>query len=93
MFKNCQSCGMPLKRDEMGGGTNADGSKNLEYCSHCYQSGQFTEPNLTSAKMMVKVKGKMAEMHFPGFVSWFFTKDIPKLKRWTSYQSAGTATK
>ena len=23
-FKNCQSCGMPLKRDEKGGGTNAD---------------------------------------------------------------------
>ncbi|MEZ5145910.1 MAG: zinc ribbon domain-containing protein [Bacteroidales bacterium] len=26
-YKNCQSCGMPLKRDEKGGGTNADGSK------------------------------------------------------------------
>jgi hypothetical protein len=25
--KNCQSCGMPLKRDLKGGGTNADGSK------------------------------------------------------------------
>ena len=24
--KNCQSCGMPLKRDAKGGGTNADGS-------------------------------------------------------------------
>lgn len=26
-FKNCQSCGMPLKKDEKGGGTNTDGSK------------------------------------------------------------------
>ena len=26
-YKNCQSCGMPLRRDEKGGGTNADGSK------------------------------------------------------------------
>ncbi len=26
-YKNCQSCGMPLSRDEKGGGTNADGSK------------------------------------------------------------------
>jgi len=25
VYKNCQSCGMPLKRDEQGGGTNADG--------------------------------------------------------------------
>jgi hypothetical protein len=26
----CQSCGMPLKQDPQGGGTNADGSKNKE---------------------------------------------------------------
>lgn len=26
-FKNCQSCGMPLARDEHGGGTEADGIK------------------------------------------------------------------
>jgi len=32
-YKNCQSCGMPLKRDEKGGGTNADGSKSVMYCS------------------------------------------------------------
>ena len=24
-YKNCQSRGMPLQRDEKGGGTNADG--------------------------------------------------------------------
>jgi hypothetical protein len=27
VYKNCQSCGMPLKKDAKGGGTNADGSK------------------------------------------------------------------
>ncbi len=32
-FKNCQSCGMPLKRDEKGGGTNADKSISKKYCS------------------------------------------------------------
>lgn len=31
-YKNCQSCGMPLKKDEKGGGTNADGSKSEMYC-------------------------------------------------------------
>jgi hypothetical protein len=42
----CQSCGMPLSKDPLGGGTNADGSRNTEYCSHCYKSGCFTEPNI-----------------------------------------------
>lgn len=32
-FKNCQSCGMPMARDEHGGGTEADGSKSMMYCS------------------------------------------------------------
>ncbi len=40
--KTCQSCGMPMKQDPQGGGTNADASKNLQYCSYCYQNGAFT---------------------------------------------------
>ena len=40
-FKNCQSCGMPLKRDTKGGGTNADGSISKMYCSYCYDKGEF----------------------------------------------------
>ena len=78
----CQSCSMPLSKDENGGGTNADGSKNVEYCSHCYQNGQFTEPNITVDQMIEKVKERLKQMHIPGFLTGFFTKDIPKLKRW-----------
>ncbi|WP_307428899.1 zinc ribbon domain-containing protein [Bacillus sp. V2I10] len=37
-YKNCQSCGMPLYRDEHGGGTEANGTKSSKYCSHCYQN-------------------------------------------------------
>ncbi len=81
--KNCQSCGMPLKRDEKGGGTNADGSKSLTYCSYCYEEGKFTTPEIdTAAKMQVLVKEKMKSMGFPGFLAGFFTKNIPKLDRW-----------
>ena len=29
--RNCQSCGMPLKKDPEGGGTQADGSKSRPY--------------------------------------------------------------
>jgi len=79
--KNCQSCGMPLKRDEQGGGINTDGSKSTVYCSHCYQRGQFVLPDITVAQMQERVRQKMAEMGFPRFLAGFFTHKIPKLER------------
>ena len=36
----CQSCGMPLADEILG--TNADGSKNEEYCIYCFKDGAFT---------------------------------------------------
>lgn len=80
--KNCQSCGMPLKRDEKGGGTNADGSRSTIYCSHCYQQGRFTIPDMTREQMRQRVKGKLKEFRFPGFLAGFFTRGIPRLERW-----------
>lgn len=74
---------MPLKRDEKGGGTNADGSKSLMYCSKCYENGAFTTPpGFTAEDMQALVKTKMKEMGFPGFLAGMFTKGIPKLERW-----------
>lgn len=82
-YKNCQSCSMPLNKDKNGGGTNADGSKSNMYCSMCYTNGQFNNPEIDSAeKMQAFVKVKLKEMGFPGFIAGFFTKGIPKLKRW-----------
>lgn len=81
-FKNCQSCGMPLHRDEQGGGTNADGSKSTMYCSHCFSGGRFTMPDLTAEQMQERVRGKLKEMGFPGFMTGLFTRTIPKLERW-----------
>ena len=80
--KSCQSCGMPLSRDEKSGGTNADGSKNLTYCSHCYAGGRFTMPDMTVEQMQERVCGKMKEMGFPRILSWVFTRKIPNLQRW-----------
>ena len=40
-MKFCQSCGMPLTNDVLG--TNADGSKNEDYCMYCYKDGQFVQ--------------------------------------------------
>ena len=83
IHKNCQSCGMPFKRDERGGGTNADGSKSRTYCSHCYADGRFTLPGITAEQMQERVRGKLKEFGIPGFLSGVFTRKIPKLERWS----------
>ena len=47
--KFCQSCGMPLTNEVLG--TNADGSKNEEYCMYCYKDGKFLQ-DCTMDEMM-----------------------------------------
>lgn len=81
-YANCQSCGMPLNKDKEGGGTEANGSKSHKYCSHCYRDGKFTQPHLKVEEMQALVKGKLKEVGFPGFLTGFFSKRIPKLERW-----------
>ncbi len=73
---------MPLSKDEQGDGTNADGSKSTEYCSRCFKDGKFCNLDMTVEQMQELVKGKLKEMHFPGFLARYFTKNIPTLKRW-----------
>lgn len=82
-YKNCQSCCMPLKKSPNGGGTNADGTISKMYCGYCYEKGQFIHPDWTVSQMQDFVKDKMKEMGIPGFLAKFFTKGIPKLKRWS----------
>lgn len=81
-YKNCQSCGMPLKQDPQKGGTNSDGTKSEIYCSYCYQNGAFTQPDFTVEEMQQFCIEKMKEMKFPGFLAKFFTRGLPKLERW-----------
>ncbi len=38
----CQSCGMPMTSAEHFG-TNADESRNCDYCAFCYAGGEFTQ--------------------------------------------------
>jgi hypothetical protein len=73
---------MPLARDKMGGGMEADGSKSTKFCSHCYAGGKFTQPNITLSEMKSLVRGKLKEMGFPGLLAGFFTSGLPKLERW-----------
>jgi hypothetical protein len=83
-YKNCQSCGMAMSRDAKGGGTNADGSKSTMYCSHCYEGGKFTTPDLTVGQMQDRVRAMLKDIGIPGPLGWFFTRKVPHLARWTS---------
>lgn len=81
-YRECQSCGMPMHRDEKGGGSNADGSKSKMYCSHCYEAGAFTLPDISPEDMQARVREKLREFGFPGFAAAFMTRGIPSLERW-----------
>lgn len=76
-----------MKKSPNGGGTNADLSISKKYCAYCFEEGKFKQPDWTVEEMRVFVKGKLKEMGFPGFLTGFFTKGIPKLERWTSSQA------
>ena len=39
-MKFCQSCAMPMSDEHFG--SEKDGSKSEDYCSYCYQDGEFT---------------------------------------------------
>ena len=66
----------------MGGGTEPDGRKTMEYCSHCYHDGEFTRPSLTAQQMVELVEGRMRRMKVPEPVIARETMKIPDLKRW-----------
>ncbi len=55
----CESCGMPLM-SETDCGTEADKTASMRYCTHCYQNGAFTDPDLTREEMIQKYAPLMA---------------------------------
>lgn len=81
MEKICQSCAMPLEKEE-DYGTNRDGSINEDFCVHCFKDGEFTEDitleeaiadSVNYAEMAGMTKEAMLEMQ---------SKLLPTLKRW-----------
>ncbi|MEM2103001.1 MAG: zinc ribbon domain-containing protein [Candidatus Bathyarchaeia archaeon] len=79
----CQSCAMPMKKPE-DFGTNADGSRNKDYCRFCFQKGEFTNPDATMEQMIdravevMATKLGMQKTQAKTMASAFF----PTLKRW-----------
>ena len=59
--KFCQSCAMPLSDNQLFG-TNADGTKNEDYCIYCFKDGEFTS-DISMDEMMNFCIEKMVEVH------------------------------
>jgi hypothetical protein len=79
----CQSCAMPMGRDE-DFGTEKDGSKSADYCCYCYQNGEFINPDTTLEEMIEFCSRKMEEL---GVMSYEEARTLnerymPTLKRW-----------
>lgn len=79
----CQSCGMPMSKDELGGGTEANGGKSAEFCSYCYRMGKFIHARITLEEMVARVEGRLTKMHMPRFLIKRWTRGIPNVKRWS----------
>ena len=79
--KICQSCGMPMRKDSKGGGTNADGSINTHYCSYCYQNGAFifdgTVKDFQEVCQKMMIDGGHSKL-----TAWLFTRGMKRLPRW-----------
>lgn len=79
----CQSCGMPMANAELHG-TNADGTRNEDYCKFCYVNGSFTS-NMTMDEMIEFCVPHLVAAQ-PGMSSEDARKMMqgmfPQLKRW-----------
>lgn len=85
--KFCQSCGMPLTEEILG--TNADGTKNEDYCVYCYMDGAFTgnftmEEMAEYCSMFVEEYNKNTGKHLTACEYKQVLLDYyPALKRWS----------
>ncbi len=79
----CQSCSMPMTKKE-DFGTNADGSQNEEYCTYCFQHGNFVPANSTMEQVIEKSLEAMRQMKMPETLIEQTKLIIPTLKRWNN---------
>ena len=84
----CQSCGSHFPIESFHG-TNADGSKNEDYCKFCWVDGAFGNPNETIEEMVEScvpfmVKSEKNPNGYPDeqTARKMLQEQLPKLKRW-----------
>lgn len=73
---------MPMeKSDDFG--TNADGSKNREYCFHCFQKSKFLDEGITLQEKIDKNVGFAIKMGWNEKDARKMASEVlPTLKRW-----------
>lgn len=79
----CQSCGMPLNKEELKG-TQKNGLKTDEYCKYCYENGAFKNPEMNLEDMKKNVQNQMKKMQLHENVIQKAVNILPALKRWKS---------
>ena len=80
----CQSCSMPMQ-DAALLGTEQDGSKNSEYCTYCYEAGEFKQPDISLQEMTDLCTGFMVQEGMPEVTArQMLAKQLPSLKRWNA---------
>jgi hypothetical protein len=78
----CQSCAMPMQKPE-DFGINVDGSKNKEYCFHCFRNGKFLDEGITLQEKINKNVGFAVRMGWSEQEARKMASTIlPGLKRW-----------
>ena len=84
VYKNCQSCGIPLHRDKKGGGTEKDGTKSRKYCGFCYEDGKFNSGNVTLKEFTEVSRKGMINGGHNKFFAWLFSRPflLRNLERW-----------
>ena len=80
--KMCQSCGMPLCKEEEHG-TVKGGGKSDDYCVYCYKEGEFIEPDMTLEEMIAYTAQFAEEAGISEEEMIRQAKEgLPTLKRW-----------
>lgn len=79
----CQRCAMHMEKSE-DFGTNADGSKNNDYCCYCYENGVFLDPEATMEQVIESCLPHVVPDVFPdeATAKKVMTEHFPTLKYW-----------
>ena len=87
--RTCQSCGMPMNLED-DFGTEAGGTPSNDYCTHCYQNGAFTAPDITIEEM-AKICGPIISQAYtipPEIAEEFSKEQLSCLRRWAGEEIA-----
>jgi len=64
-------------------GTDSDEEINKDYCTHCFQNGKFTNPNISLKEQIEKSTAMVEKMGWSEEKAHHMEEaTIPRLKRW-----------